>query len=109
MTRDRAPTPPGLPVNDAQPVVTFSLVTLSVPGRPVPLQIKVSAPVNGDNVPVILTVRRATTGRIHDCRNSASYLAKTAAPGPERRQLRCSSHHLPPSRVKRPSPTPEPI
>ncbi|GAA3602541.1 alpha/beta fold hydrolase [Kineosporia mesophila] len=44
----------GLPVNTAQPVLTYSPVTLSVPGRPVPLEIKVSAPVHGENLPVIL-------------------------------------------------------
>ncbi|GLY30802.1 hypothetical protein Kisp02_41670 [Kineosporia sp. NBRC 101731] len=44
----------GLPVNAALPVVTFSPVTLTVPGRPVPLEIKVSAPATGENLPVIL-------------------------------------------------------
>ncbi len=44
----------GLPVNTAEPVVTFSPVTLSVPGRPVPLEVKVSAPISGENLPVIL-------------------------------------------------------
>lgn len=44
----------GLPVNAAQPVVTFSPVTLSVLGRPAPLEIKVSAPVAGVDLPVIL-------------------------------------------------------
>jgi hypothetical protein len=43
----------GQAVNAAQPVVTFSPVTLSVPGRPAPLEIKVSAPVTGENLPVI--------------------------------------------------------
>ncbi len=44
----------GLPVNAAQPVVTFTPVTLTVPGRPAPLEIKVSAPVSGEGLPVIL-------------------------------------------------------
>ncbi|MFL1897851.1 alpha/beta hydrolase family protein [Streptomyces tauricus] len=44
----------GLPVNAAQPVVTYSPVTFNVPGRPAPLEIKVSAPVGGENLPVIL-------------------------------------------------------
>ena len=44
----------GLPVNTAEPVITYSPVTLPVPGRPVPLQVKVSAPATGDDLPVIL-------------------------------------------------------
>jgi dienelactone hydrolase len=36
------------------PVVTFSPVVLSVPGRQVDLQIKVSAPATGSNLPIIL-------------------------------------------------------
>ncbi|WP_410812771.1 alpha/beta hydrolase family protein [Micromonospora sp. 067-2] len=44
----------GLPVNAAKPVITFSPVTLPVPGRPVPLEIKVSAPATGGDLPVIL-------------------------------------------------------
>ncbi len=44
----------GLPVNAAEPVITFSPMTLSVTGRPVPLEIKVSAPATGDDLPVIL-------------------------------------------------------
>ena len=44
----------GLPVDAARPVVTFSPVTLSVPGRPAPLEIKVSAPVTGGKLPVIV-------------------------------------------------------
>jgi dienelactone hydrolase len=44
----------GLPINTAEPVATYSPVTLPVPGRPVPLDVKVSAPATGDNLPVIL-------------------------------------------------------
>jgi dienelactone hydrolase len=44
----------GLPVNAAQPVVTFAPVTFTVPDRPVPLEIKVSAPVSGEGLAVIL-------------------------------------------------------
>jgi predicted dienelactone hydrolase len=36
-----------------QPVVTFSPVVLPVPGRQVDLQIKVSAPARGSNLPII--------------------------------------------------------
>ncbi|MFB5673792.1 hypothetical protein ACE3NQ_20155 [Paenibacillus terreus] len=44
----------GIPVSDPTPVMTFSPVVLSVPGRIVDLQIKVSAPSTGSNLPVIL-------------------------------------------------------
>ncbi|WP_232380956.1 alpha/beta hydrolase family protein [Paenibacillus tianjinensis] len=44
----------GIPVNDPTPVITFSPVVLSVPGRIVDLQIKVSAPSTGSDLPVIL-------------------------------------------------------
>lgn len=44
----------GIPVNDPAPVITFSPVTLSVRGRVVDLQLKVSAPSTGSNLPVIL-------------------------------------------------------
>lgn len=36
------------------PVMSFSPVVLSVPGRPVPLQVRVSAPATGTGLPVIL-------------------------------------------------------
>lgn len=36
------------------PVLSFSPVVLDVPGRPVPLQIKVSAPATGNKLPIIL-------------------------------------------------------
>lgn len=42
------------PVNDSTPVISFSPVVLSVPGRGVDLQIKVSAPSTGSDLPVIL-------------------------------------------------------
>ncbi|ROO60653.1 chlorophyllase-like protein [Micromonospora sp. Llam0] len=44
----------GLPVNAAEPVITYSPVTLQVPGRPVPLEVKVSVPATGADLPVIL-------------------------------------------------------
>ncbi|GGP34088.1 alpha/beta hydrolase family protein [Saccharothrix coeruleofusca] len=44
----------GIPVDAATPVTTFSPVVLEVPGRPVDLRMKVSAPATGDNLPVIL-------------------------------------------------------
>lgn len=44
----------GLPVGDARPVVSFSPVSFPVAGRPAPLTIKVSAPVAGESLPVIL-------------------------------------------------------
>ena len=43
-----------LPVSAATPVVTVSPVTLAAPGRPVDLQMKVSAPTVGDGLPIIL-------------------------------------------------------
>jgi dienelactone hydrolase len=44
----------GIPVNDPTPVSTFSPVVLPVPGRTVDVQIKVSAPATGTDLPVIL-------------------------------------------------------
>lgn len=44
----------GIPVSDPTPVTTFSPVVLPVPGRIVDLQIKVSAPSTGSDLPVIL-------------------------------------------------------
>ncbi|MDO7906234.1 alpha/beta fold hydrolase [Paenibacillus sp. JX-17] len=44
----------GISVSDSTPVMTFSPVVLSVPGRIVDLQIKVSAPSTGSGLPVIL-------------------------------------------------------
>lgn len=43
-----------IPVADAAPVVTYSPVVLDVQGRPVPLELKVSAPSTGTELPVIL-------------------------------------------------------
>ncbi|BCJ51415.1 hypothetical protein Asp14428_28900 [Actinoplanes sp. NBRC 14428] len=43
-----------IPVNQAQPVVTYSPVVLDIPGRPAPLEIKVSWPATGDNLPVLV-------------------------------------------------------
>jgi dienelactone hydrolase len=44
----------GISVSNPTPVTTFSPVVLSVPGRIVDLQIKVSAPSTGSDLPVIL-------------------------------------------------------
>lgn len=44
----------GLPVSDPTPVVSFSPVIITVPGRAVPLQVRVSAPGSGDALPVIV-------------------------------------------------------
>ncbi len=43
-----------IPVNDSQVVVTYSPVVLEVPGRLVSLQMKVSAPATGSDLPIIL-------------------------------------------------------
>ena len=44
----------GIPVSDPTPFTSFTPVVLSVPGRAVDLEMKVSAPANGDDLPVIL-------------------------------------------------------
>ncbi len=44
----------GIPVSRPSPVTTFQPLTMAVPGRPVALQIKVSAPTTGKKLPVIL-------------------------------------------------------
>lgn len=44
----------GIPVSDPTPIVAFSPLTLDVPDRPVPLELKVSAPVTGTGLPVML-------------------------------------------------------
>lgn len=43
-----------IPVNDSQAVITYSPVVLEVPGRLASLQIKVSAPETGSDLPIIL-------------------------------------------------------
>jgi pimeloyl-ACP methyl ester carboxylesterase len=43
-----------IPVNDSQAVIAYSPVVLEVPGRPASLEMKVSAPETGSNLPVIL-------------------------------------------------------
>jgi dienelactone hydrolase len=43
-----------VPVNEAVPVVTYSPIVLQVPGRPVPLEVKVSVPATGADLPIIL-------------------------------------------------------
>ncbi len=44
----------GLPVNEAQPIVAFSPVVFDVPGRLAPLEMKVTAPLGGEHLPIIL-------------------------------------------------------
>ena len=44
----------GIPVSDPTPFSSYHSVVLPVAGRPVPLQVKVSAPVTGSDLPVIL-------------------------------------------------------
>ena len=43
-----------IPVNDPRAVITYSPVVLEVPGRPATLQMKVSAPEAGSDLPIIL-------------------------------------------------------
>ena len=43
-----------IPVSEASAVVTYSPVVFDVPGRPVPLEIKVSMPESGSDLPLIL-------------------------------------------------------
>lgn len=43
-----------IPVSKASPIVTYSPVVFDVPGRPIPLEIKVSMPEMGSDLPVIL-------------------------------------------------------
>ncbi len=44
----------GIPVSDATPYTSFTPVVLPIPGRRVDLELKVSAPATGENLPVIL-------------------------------------------------------
>ncbi len=44
----------GLPVSAPTPVVSFSPVTIAVPRRSLPLQMKVSAPALGDALPTVV-------------------------------------------------------
>lgn len=44
----------GIPVNDPVPITTYSPVRIAVPGRPAPLDVKISAPAVGQALPVIL-------------------------------------------------------
>ncbi len=43
-----------IPVNDAQAVVTYGPLVLKMPDPPVDLQVKVSAPESGSDLPIIL-------------------------------------------------------
>ncbi|MDJ0930335.1 hypothetical protein [Breoghania sp.] len=42
------------PVNQSMPFVSYTSVTFDVPDRPMPLGVKVSMPVTGANLPIIL-------------------------------------------------------
>jgi dienelactone hydrolase len=44
----------GIPVSEPTPIGVFSPLSLDVPGRPVPLELKVSAPATGTGLPVIV-------------------------------------------------------
>lgn len=43
-----------IPVNEPQPTVSYSLVTLNDPRRPLPLELRVTAPIGGTKLPVVL-------------------------------------------------------
>lgn len=43
-----------IPVNEPQPTVAYSLVTLNDPRRPLPLELRVTAPIGGTKLPVVL-------------------------------------------------------
>lgn len=43
-----------IPVNESKPVMAYSPVTLTVPGRAADLELKVTVPVGSENLPVIL-------------------------------------------------------
>ena len=43
-----------IPINSPKPIISFSPVVLSTPGRPVDLQLRVTTPSTGDALPVIL-------------------------------------------------------
>ncbi|MBM2622671.1 alpha/beta fold hydrolase [Actinoplanes sp. LDG1-06] len=43
-----------IPVNDSTPILAYGPLVLDVPGRPVPLAMKVSAPATGTGLPIIL-------------------------------------------------------
>lgn len=44
----------GFPINQASPVISYAPMTVAVPGRAVDLQIKISAPEAGEDLPVIV-------------------------------------------------------
>lgn len=43
-----------IPVNEPQPTISYSVVTLMNPRRPVPLEVRVTAPIGGGKLPVVL-------------------------------------------------------
>lgn len=43
-----------IPVSDPRQTISVSPVILNVEGRPIPLELRITAPVSGDNLPVIL-------------------------------------------------------
>lgn len=44
----------GIPVNEPAPFAAFGPITLDIPGRPVPLELRVSVPFTGTALPVVL-------------------------------------------------------
>ena len=43
-----------IPVNEPQPTVSYSVITLTDPRRPLPLELRVTAPIGGEKLPVVL-------------------------------------------------------
>ncbi|KAJ8122678.1 hypothetical protein ONZ43_g1183 [Nemania bipapillata] len=43
-----------LPVNSSSPIISFAPLVVPSPGRPAELQVRVTAPVAGDSLPIIL-------------------------------------------------------
>ena len=43
-----------IPVHEPQPTVAYSTITLSDPKRPLPLEVRVTAPIGGEKLPVVL-------------------------------------------------------
>lgn len=43
-----------IPVDEPSPTLSIDSVVLNVPGRPIPLEMRITAPIKGDDLPVIL-------------------------------------------------------
>lgn len=43
-----------IPVSEALPTISYSLITLQVPSRPIPLELRVTAPLGTDKLPIVL-------------------------------------------------------